>query len=331
MRADWERSFPRREISYEFIKKVFTNISSKTIVSSNLIKEGLINTNFKIDLEDNKDSYLLRVYTRPEACPIEAKILDLLKEKLPVPKVIIYCVKNRQNDVQYTYMIQKWMEGISLYKIMNDNTIDQSIKLNITKQIAELLVKIHSFRFEKSGFFDEDLNIDKQLILDKNTYLETVNPLLESKLINDRLKQNIKKSIKNFLDYNLTEIDNIGSQKSLVHADFNSNNILVKLNDKSKRFKISGILDWEYALVSTPLFDIGNYFRFEDDLHSPYILEFIKSYQNSGVKLPKNWRLLIRLLDLIPILQILNRKMCGPQMQKDLLHFLARYSNEKDF
>ena len=331
MRADWERSFPRREISREFIEEVFTKISPKPIVSSNLIKEGLINTNYKIDLEDSKDSYLLRVYTRLEACPIEAKILDLLKQKLPVPEVITYQTQNNELGVPYTYMIQKWIDGISLYKIMSKNTIDHAIKLNITKQIAELLAKLHSIRFEKSGFFDEDLNIDKELILDKKTYLETVNNLLDSKLINDRLNKIIKKSIKNFLDQNLTEIDNLGLQKSLVHADFNSNNILVTLNDKNKRFKISGILDWEYALVSTPLFDIGNYFRFEDDLHSSYILEFIKSYQYTGEKLPKNWRILIRMLDLIPILQILNRNLCGPRMQKDLIHFLARYTNKKHY
>jgi aminoglycoside phosphotransferase (APT) family kinase protein len=325
MREDWERSFPRIEISGGFIKKIFKKLFPKSIVSYNLIKEGLINTNFKIDLEDSKDSYLLRVYTRPEACPIEAKILDLLKEKLPVPEVITYYPQNSELDAPYSYMVQKWIDGISLYKIMSDNKIKYSTKLNLTKQIAEILAKIHSIRFEKSGFFDKDLNIDEELILDKTFYIETVNNLLESEKINDRLNKNNKKSIKNFLDQYLPELDNIGGQKSLVHADFNSNNILVEFNDKNNGFKISGILDWEYALVSTPLFDIGNYFRFEDDLHNSYILEFIKIYQSIGDTLPNSWRILIRMLDLIPILQILNRNLCGPRMQKDLIHFLARY------
>lgn len=47
-------------------------------------------------------------------------------------------------------------------------------------------------------------------------------------------------------------VDRCPEERSLVHADFGSNNILVHEG------AVSGVLDWEHALVGDPLYDVAN-------------------------------------------------------------------------
>jgi hypothetical protein len=46
------------------------------------------------------------------------------------------------------------------------------------------------------------------------------------------------------------------------------------------------VLDWEFALAGSPLFDTGNMLRFDHVLPTNSSSEFIRGYQEHGGQLP---------------------------------------------
>lgn len=59
----------------EIIRPVFPVLQ---IVSAELIRNGLVNANYKLSVSGHETPFLLRIYVRdPAACPREAKILGL--------------------------------------------------------------------------------------------------------------------------------------------------------------------------------------------------------------------------------------------------------------
>ena len=66
--------------------------------------------------------------------------------------------------------------------------------------------------------------------------------------------------------------------RSLVHADYGLNNILIE------NHKVSVILDWEYAHIGNPAYDLG-YFYYQAEALSSWD-EFLDAYQAAGARLP---------------------------------------------
>ncbi len=74
----------------------------------------------------------------------------------------------------------------------------------------------------------------------------------------------------------------------LIHCDYNLKNILIRRVGSS--WKVAGVLDWEFAIAGSPLVDVGNFLRFEDELPPGLGESFIKGYLSDSNELPDNWR-----------------------------------------
>ena len=95
--------------------------------------------------------------------------------------------------------------------------------------------------------------------------------------------------------------DQTGVHNALVHADFNFKNLLTRPDGR-----VAAVLDWEFAMVNSPLIDLGNYFRFASD-HTPQSTEeFLRGYTEAGGVLDEGWRRQARLHDLVSLLDFLN-------------------------
>jgi aminoglycoside phosphotransferase (APT) family kinase protein len=84
----------------------------------------------------------------------------------------------------------------------------------------------------------------------------------------------------------------------------NLKNILIR--QIGSVWKVAGVLDWEFAFAGSPLVDIGNFLRFEDELPPGFSASFIKGYLSSSIDLPDNWREVARLLDLAAMVNFLD-------------------------
>ena len=91
----------------------------------------------------------------------------------------------------------------------------------------------------------------------------------------------------------------------LTHGDYEPANILV--HKVSGKWQISAILDWEFAHSGSLLQDIANMLRYSHQL--PYFFEeqFLHGLSESGVILPGHWRRTTHLLNLLALLDCLQR------------------------
>jgi aminoglycoside phosphotransferase (APT) family kinase protein len=103
----------------------------------------------------------------------------------------------------------------------------------------------------------------------------------------------------------------IPNSTRLIHCDYNLKNILIRRADSV--WKVVGILDWEFALAGSPLVDIGNFLRFEDELPSGFREAFIQGYLSDPNELPSNWREVAKLLDLAAMVNFLEDERDAPK------------------
>jgi Ser/Thr protein kinase RdoA (MazF antagonist) len=96
----------------------------------------------------------------------------------------------------------------------------------------------------------------------------------------------------------------------LVHSDFNPKNLLASRRDGA--WVITAVLDWEFALSSTPLIDIGNMLRFQHELPPSFSAGFTAGFADAGGDLPDNWIQVSQTLDLFALADFLTRPPDNP-------------------
>lgn len=93
-------------------------------------------------------------------------------------------------------------------------------------------------------------------------------------------------------------------------------------------FNVSGILDWEYAMSGSPLMDIGNILKYGDLRNHDFL--FISSYKVNDGLLPAKWVHKAKLLDLIALCGLLNRKECGEVRVRDIKRLIKNTMDNWD-
>ena len=116
-----------------------------------------------------------------------------------------------------------------------------------------------------------------------------------------RLGKGIIDKISSIVEKNERIIEKLDKQISLIHGDFQGTNILIKNG------KLSGILDWEFAMAGHPLADIGQFFRYEEYFNTNLLKVFENEYnKSSDYKLEKDWYKISKLRDLINLIQLID-------------------------
>lgn len=101
---------------------------------------------------------------------------------------------------------------------------------------------------------------------------------------------------------------------NLTHADYDPANILVK--QLHQKWKVSAILDWEFAFSCSYLLDMGTFLRYSHRLPPYYEKAFCKGIE-TGKALPQEWKKSIKLMDLGSLLSLLER---NPPQKSPKLH-----------
>lgn len=298
---NWEKTDQQVMIPPKTIQAMVVLAFPKLALTSyEVISGGCVNLNIKIHLRDEPQPLILRVYVRDkEAAYREQKLAQLLKPTVPIPQV--YFVGEHES---YRFAITEYMPGISLRDLLLNHPND-SIE-SIMLQAGQILANIQQVQFPMVGFFDADLKIRQPFT--KQDYLTFIQTCLAHPTVVEQIGPNNIDKIKKYHEkYSSLLLDEM--QTHLVHADYDPANILV---DKIEgRWKITAILDWEFAHSGPTLLDVANMLRYTH--HMPPIFEeaFLQGLQQGGVTLPENWRTSIQLLNVDALLDCLVR--CTPQ------------------
>lgn len=268
----------------------------KTLVSHQLIAGGCGNLNIKVQLQNEQKPLILRVYLRErDSCYREQKLGQMLHDDVPVPQLY------RIGEVDgYRFAIAELLPGITLRELLLGN-LPYDVK-DVMFDVGNVLSKIAAHKFSDAGFFDENLNV-----LPFNTsdgYLSFARDCLQDGVVASVLNPSTIIQINNCLDkYERLFPDD--SEKQLVHADFDPSNILVDQVDGA--WKVSGVLDWEFAFSGSVLCDVANMLRYAHQVPPDFEDAFLKGLTDGGVVLPYNWRITSHLLNLISLLDLLKR------------------------
>jgi hypothetical protein len=114
-KVDWEKTSITYQLPEGMVEKMVSLAYPDTkLISHALIAGGCANLNIKIQLEDEKNPLILRVYLRDkDAAYREQKLAALLKETVPVP--LTHYVGELEG---YHFAVTEFMTGIALRDLL---------------------------------------------------------------------------------------------------------------------------------------------------------------------------------------------------------------------
>ena len=258
-------------------------------VSMEICPNGKRTTNYKIERENG--TVLLRLYpVKADVSKKEMAIYHRFAGRLPVPEVY----QSGTTKLGNTYIVMEYLEGASLASEMEKR---EACSETLFEEIGEMLAVIHQVSFEKEGALNEDLEIEAGLppILDWYAYFLNGIP-------GKKLGAEWKQEIEGVIGTCEADLMRMTGEFVLTHGDFRPADLLVSGE------RVTGVLDWEFALSAPRYFDIGQFIREEESMSEPGKEAFYRGYQKgSNNRLPEDWEKLSRLMDLATMMSFLNR------------------------
>lgn len=311
-KINWEKSQTQHQFPIGLIERMIKNsLPDKEIESSKIISGGCANLNVIVNLKNEESPIILRIYLRDKDSVFrERKIADILKDIVPVPQI------NYIGDVDnYRFAIVKFMPGIALRDLLLS---DKEYNLEeVMHEVGSLITRFSSHKFTKSGFFNSNLEVIEEL--PEDGLKEFSLSCLDYKNVKKYLGKDIIFKIRSLLNsIPIIKDKNI----NLVHADYDPANILVAKIDG--KWKVSAILDWEFAYAGSWLNDVANILRYSHQMPEGFKSSFLKGIEDNGFKLPKHWQNIVHQYNLASMLDSMTRhdlESC-PNIRQDLCELI---------
>lgn len=293
----------------------------KKLISCELLAGGCANLNYKILVSDEQKPLILRVYLRDSEAPSrEQKLAALLKSTVPIPQSAFIGKLDNHH-----FSIAAFMPGMLLRDLLLS---DIPYDLNaLMFEVGTVLAHISKHTFAQAGFFDKNLNVtphssSEALFIFANECLASESVL--SVLSGDTLSK-IKQTLNQYQSLLLDD-----NQTHLVHGDFDPANLLVDNIDNT--WKITGILDWEFAFSGSSLWDIANMLRYAHQMPVEFQNAFLEGLKNEGLLLPENWRITVHLFNISSLLDCLKRSdpKISPNQCADIVALIDHILSELD-
>lgn len=310
MEQNWERTLPFINIDVNTAEVLFEGVLENTPIKKiSSISEGCRTTNYIVNTENK--NYLLKIFfSNEQNYKKEVMLLNRLREdKINVQG--IYKISRSKVIEGREFGIYEYVDGISLGKYLSEgNKIDK----NFIRSIAKALAKIHSYKFKRAGFFNEDLEVVNVVPPLREWYYAFLNENARNRLGTDNVKK-----ITMVVNKHLDILDELDKDIRLVHGDFQGTNILIKDS------KLGCILDWEFSMAGHPLADIGQFFRYDQYYNQDLIKEFEREYRKySDYMLVEDWYKLSKLRDMANLIQLMGMNQHMPNKFSDIKKVIER-------
>lgn len=312
-REDWQA--PKRIVlsCAELTKLVQPLFPRHEVTESQPTEGGLSNTNIKVFIKDKPAPYLVRLYTRDaSALGKEIAINKLVSDTVPSAKFLWYAKSNPVTDDPY--VIMEWVEGERLEVLAR--TMSPAELAATALSLGTTLAKIHSFTFEHSGFFSDDLTPSEPLDLGADGLRTYIDDSLKKALQKERIDKDLPETLLHFFDRESGVFSDWSGPACLTHCDFGGSNILMR-TDSVNFSAVAAVLDWEFAFSGAPYFDFGNLLRNPLGAIPGFADSVATGYTESGGTLPKEWRKISALADLSAWVEFLTREDPGEAVITD--------------
>jgi len=283
------------------------------VTSAAHVSGGLANTNYRVTLAGRPDPVVVRFYTRePQACAREAALLRLVAGVVPVPQALY--VEPEAGRFTYPYIVLSWMEGVPLIDALPDLAPEEAPAL--AAALGEVAAHIGSFTFAEPGFFGPDLSISEPLVIGPAGLRYYLREMLIEGRTGDRLGATLTARLLAQIERHADALTPLTGERSLIHADYKDGNILVQREPDG--WRVTAVLDWEFAFVGASVFDLGSLLRRETTLPPGFAAACVAAYRAHGGFAPPGWRRMTLLMDLINLCDFLNGADLREAMRDDV-------------
>jgi aminoglycoside phosphotransferase (APT) family kinase protein len=322
---DYNTKFDRREsttvLDAEEIRElVRSQLNVSQIESVSVLTGGFVNSNYRLVLRDHR-SLVLRIAARPSDLKKELSVLKRVHDAVPVPAVFAEDFSGPR-----PFALLEFIEGGLLSDSLG--SLGDADLTRLAFEVGSCLHAIHSFDLGQAGFFDEKFVFNPVFKNFGGGFYEYICSNLVSGRVRERLGETLAADALQYVQANRDAYWSIPNATRLIHCDYNLKNIL--LGKTGAVWKVAGVLDWEFAMAGSPLVDIGNFFRFEDELPSGFTGSFMKGYLSNSSGLPGNWRKVARLLDLAAMMNFLDSEEETPKSFRTAVSVIAKTVESTD-
>jgi aminoglycoside phosphotransferase (APT) family kinase protein len=289
-KINWSRQTPAVPLSVGAITRMLDPwLAGREITSAELMAGGLMNRNFLLRLDGRPRECVLRVYDRePSSCTKEVAVLGLIGREVPVPRVLFV---DDAPDAGPPFAVMSAVDGISLRTLRTLRSFgDDNPVLQAAFDAGRVLAMLAAYPGPPTK---------------QERAVDLIERFVAAPLFGDRVAPELRRGIVALADRWQDRLDQVASDSCLVHGDFNSPNIFVRQADDG--WKVSGILDWEFALNASPYCDIGNFLRYHRRDRPRYEPSFSAGLREGGMDLPPDWLTLARVMDLPALCELLGR------------------------
>lgn len=316
---DYNTKFDRRESTTvldeaEIRELVRSHLGGSEIESVSVLTGGFVNSNYHLVLPDHR-SLVLRIAARPGDLKKELRVLKHVQGAVPVPAVVAEDFSGPRS-----FALLEFIEGTLLSDALS--SLDGADLTRVAFEAGITLQAIHSFDLGKAGFFDENFVFNPAFENFGSSFYHYICSNLEGGRVRERLGETLADRALEWVRAERDVYLSIPNSTRLIHCDYNLKNILI--GKVGSDWKVFAILDWEFAMAGSPLVDIGNFLRFEDELQPKFSASFIKGYLSSSIGLPGNWREVARRLDLAAMVNFLDSQEETPKSFRTASSVIAK-------
>jgi Ser/Thr protein kinase RdoA (MazF antagonist) len=318
LKLHWERFKAHVELDKPTAAALLAPYSQDPIDELTLLSEGCANTNYKVRFKNHAAPVVIRIYVREkDALSREHGLQQLIAGKIPAPRFLY--TDNRCQAYAYPYAIMEWMNGILLREAILGSK-DEKIISECAQDAGIYLGELRRLRLPQGGFFQEDLSI--RPYSPEEEFLPYVLNLLNDKIVQASLGTELHQATTQLVQAQAGMLPP-ENEANLTHADYDPANMLVQ--ETPDGWKISAILDWEFAFAGTYLLDIGMMLRYAHKLPACYEKSFISGLERDSGPLPAQWKKQAKLMDLLCLLQLAhyNPQQDRPKLNRDVVSLIA--------
>jgi aminoglycoside phosphotransferase (APT) family kinase protein len=294
----WERP-ARLELSLDQLNELIEPaFPGQSIAEVEALAAGLANTNLRFRLQGTDATYVLRLHTRdPAAARRELAIMRRLAGSsgpvIPVPP-LVYSDPLPQRGA-HPYSIWGFVKGTLLQELFHSSA--PSALVDMAGACGRVLAAFTVHRFTQCGELDASLQIAREYGRPSDFIPGAVQRALFERRAGARLGAALRDELWRTVQRTAPLLRAIDDRYTLVHGDYKRSNLL--LEPVPGGWRVSAVLDWEFAFAGPPLLDVGLFLRAGEALPSGFREAFAAGYRQAGGELPDQWLPLSRLVDIL--------------------------------
>jgi Ser/Thr protein kinase RdoA (MazF antagonist) len=233
-------------------------VGPRPVVGVEPLAGGLRNSHFKLHVEDRAEPVVLRFYGKdPSVCRKEVALLNLVKKTVPVPEVLHAEAEGIDDSGPFTVL--EYCEGVTLQELWDSRKLDALRQT--AASVGSALTAIGRFQFSAPGQLGDALEVKGPFVEGPDAAPKFLDSCLASPHFQLRAGPELTERVHELGWSWREQLATLDEERALVHGDFNAPNLLAR--EIEGKWKLVAVLDWEFGFSGSPLFDVGNFLRYE--------------------------------------------------------------------